>query len=88
MELPELVYLLCALTSLACAVLLLRSFMRSRTRLLLWSSLCFVGLTANNCLLYVDLVIAPTSMDLSVVRNVTALCALMLLNFGLIWDSK
>ena len=38
-----LVYALCALTSLACAVLLLRGYASSRVRLLLWSGLCFCG---------------------------------------------
>ena len=35
------VYVLCLLTSLACAVLLLRSYRQTRIRLLLWSGLCF-----------------------------------------------
>jgi hypothetical protein len=48
------VYVLCALTSLACAVLVLRSYFRSRARLLLWTGLCFAGLCLNNVLLVVD----------------------------------
>jgi hypothetical protein len=83
----EAVYVLCAATSLGCAILLFRSYRRSRTQLLLWSSLCFVGLAMNNVLLFVDLVVVP-SIDLSIARNLTALCALMLLIFGLIWDRK
>ena len=39
------VYVLCALTSLGCAVLLVRGYLESRARLLLWSSVSFVGPT-------------------------------------------
>jgi hypothetical protein len=79
------VYILCALTALACAVLLLQGYRRSRMRLLLWACLCFAGLTVNNALLYVDLVVAP-SIDLSVPRTLVAVASVTLLVFGLIWD--
>ena len=52
----QLVYVLCALTSIACAVLLLRGYFRTRVRLLLWSGLCFVGLALNNALLVYGLI--------------------------------
>ena len=55
---------LCTLTALACAVLLLRAYARSRFRLLLWSGLCFAGLTLNNALLVLDRVVLPTQVDL------------------------
>jgi hypothetical protein len=58
--LPKLVYLLGAIVTAMCAVLLLRGFMRSRSRLLLWSGLCFAGLTLSNGLLFVDLVLLPS----------------------------
>lgn len=80
------VYFLSAITSLACALMLFRGYLRSQTRLLLWSSLCFVGLTLNNFLLYIDLVIIPDSADLSTLRSIAALAGLMLLIYGLIWD--
>lgn len=83
----SLVYLLCALTSLTCASLLLRSYFANRTPLLFWSSLCFVGLAANNTLLFVDLVIVPT-IDLSFYRSLCALIAVLVLVFGLIWDNE
>lgn len=51
---PEVVYLLCALTSAVCGALLFRSFRRQGLRLLLWMALCFVGLTLSNVLLYLD----------------------------------
>lgn len=80
----EFVYLSCALASLLCAVLLIRSYRASRTDLLLWSSLCFAGLALNNALLFIDLAIAP-ALDLSLYRTLVALIALLLLLFGLIW---
>jgi hypothetical protein len=81
------VYLLCAVTSLACAGLLLRGYARSRVRLLLWSSLCFVGLALNNVLLVVDFIILP-ERDLSLLRNLPALVGLALLVFGLVWEAE
>jgi len=81
----EAVYLLCALTSLFCAVLLFRSYRRQRTRLLMWSTLCFVGLALNNILLVVDLLVVP-HVDLSLVRGATAFVAISLLVIGLLWE--
>lgn len=81
------VFLLCAATSLACAVLLLRGYARNRVPLLLWSSLCFVGLAVNNVLLVVDLVIIP-GRDLLLFRNLSGFLAVALLVFGLVWDSE
>jgi len=81
-----LIYSLCCLTALACTVLLLRGYARSRSPLLFWSGLCFAGLTLNNVLVVVDIVIFPTQVDLSIARLVTALVALLLLVFGLVWE--
>lgn len=83
----EAVYILCSLTSAAVAFLLLRGWLRSRNRLLLWCGLGFVGLCLNNTLLFVDKVILPTSVDLSFVRAIPALVGMALLLFGLIWDA-
>ncbi len=83
----EAVYLLCAVTSVVCAWLLYRGYRANRTRLLFWSSLCFVGLALNNILLFVDLVLVP-SIDLSLMRTSAALCAVVALVTGLIWESK
>lgn len=82
-----LVYALCGLTSLACAVLLLRGYAESRARLLLWSGLCFTGLAVNNILLLVDKRVVPT-MDLSLWRSVPALAGLALLLYGLVWETR
>lgn len=81
------VYSLCAVTSLLCAGLLLRSFLRNRTQLLFWSSLCFLGLAVNNVLLFIDLVVVP-AVDLSMFRAVSALLAIAVLIFGLIWEES
>lgn len=82
----SIVYALCALTSAAVAVLLLRGYARSRARLLLWSGLCFIGLTLNNLLLFVDKVILPEAVDLTLWRTATVVVALSILLYGLIWD--
>lgn len=81
------IYGLCALTALLCAVLLLHAYRRGGYKLLLWSGLCFVGLTLNNVLLVVDKLVVPY-YDLSLWRSSVALCSLMVLLYGLIWDSK
>jgi hypothetical protein len=80
------VYVLCALTSTACALLLARSYRRTRTRLLLWSALCFTFLALNNILLFVDLAIW-TSRDLRVIRIATALVGVSVLLYGFIFDA-
>ena len=80
----ETIYVLCALTSAACAVLLLRAWKRTRVRLLFWSALCFVGLVVNNVLLFVDLVVLPA--DLAVPRSLTALASMTVLVVGLVLE--
>lgn len=83
----EAAYFLCTLTSILCAVLLIRSYRATRTRLLLWSSLCFVMLALNNLLLFADLFLVP-SINLELWRSGTALVAMLLLLFGLIWEER
>ena len=78
------VFILSALISLACAALLLRSFARSRSALLLWAGLCFTGLTLNNLLLLLDEL--ADDVDLSGWRTAPALAGMLALVFGLIWD--
>jgi hypothetical protein len=81
------VYMLSALTSGACALLLIREFRRSRLRLLLWSSLAFVGLAANNALVFADYVLVP-ERDLAIVRVVVALASVALLLYAFVWDEQ
>jgi hypothetical protein len=81
------VYLLCMATSLLCLILLARSYWRSRTRLLLWSALCFVFLALNNLLLFVDVVVFPVEVDLLPYRQLTSLLAVGVLLYGFIWEA-
>lgn len=83
--LPATVYILCFLTSGACAWLLGRSYVRSRTRLLLWSSACFALLAGNNLMLVLDLLIFA-DVDLRLARQSFALAAVTVLLAGFIWD--
>ena len=82
------IYFLCAATCLACAVLLLRGWVQTRGGLLLWSGLCFVGLTVNNVLLVRDRLVWPgDEVDLTTPRLVVAVVGILLLVFGLVWES-
>ena len=80
-------YVLCTLTCVACAALLLRGWRRSRVPLLFWSGLCFALLALENAILFVDLVVVP-NVDLSLYRNGIGLIGLALLLFGLVWGSR
>jgi len=84
---PGVVYILCFATSLTSAILLMRAFRRSGTRLLLWSSLCFFGMALNNALLYVDLMVGPT-LDLRLLPSIASLISSMLLVYGLVWEAS
>ena len=79
------VYALCALTSLACAVQLLRVYRAERVKLLLWTALCFCGLATNNILMFVDVLLA---LDLTTWRKLPALAGIVLLLHGFISDSR
>jgi hypothetical protein len=81
------IYGLCALTALLCTVLLLQAYRRSSYRLLLWSGLCFAGLTANNLLLVLDKLVF-TAVDLSILRMSIALAAMAVLLYGMIWSTE
>ena len=81
------VYALCALTAAICAVLLLQSYGRGKYRLLLWSGLCFAGLTLNNLLLVTDKLLMP-QQDLSNWRSGVALASMCVLLYGMIWDAE
>jgi len=83
----EVVYVLCVLTSILCAALLARSFRANRSRLLLWSMLCFIGLAIHNLLMLLDLVVLP-EVDLRLLRSISGLVAMALLVSGLVWESR
>ncbi len=80
-------YLLTCFTTLLCAVLLLRAYARVRRRLLLWSGLCFAGLTLTNLITVADLVVFP-SMDFFTYRLASTAVAMLLLLYGLVWESQ
>ena len=79
-------YIATCLTTLLCAILLLRAYARVRRSLLLWSGLCFVGLTVSNFLVFADIVVFRR--DLYTYRLVSAVIAMALLVYGLIWESQ
>ena len=81
----EAVYLLCVLTSASIAALLLRGYVRTRERLLLWTGVGFACLCLNNILVVVDLAIGPT-VDLSIVRSVPTVVGGAFVVFGLVWE--
>jgi Family of unknown function (DUF5985) len=83
---PTIVYVLCFLTSAACAWMLGRSYHRTGTRLLLWSSICFGLLAANNLALVLDLVVWPEDVDLRLVRLLLGLLAVVALIWGFVWE--
>jgi len=87
MMVGAIVYVIGACTSAACSVLLMRGYVRGRKRLLLWSGLCFTGLAISNLLIFVDLVLIP-DVDLYPYRLATAAVAMLLLLYGLIWESE
>ena len=82
----QIIYILCALTSIACALLLVRQYRISQGRLLLWSTACFVCLAATNVLLFVDLVVLP-EVDLSAIRSGLTLTGMLMLLYGLIREA-
>ena len=85
MTLAEAIYLLCATTSLAAAILLLRHYRARHTPLLLWSCIGFFGLAVNNTLVFVDLGLLPT-VDLALPRALAGSAATLILVCGLIWE--
>ena len=84
---PTVVFLLCAITSLACSVLLLRGYRASGSRLLLWGGIAFASLALNNALVFVDLVVLGDAVDLQVWRKLPALAGMVILLGGLIGES-
>lgn len=79
-------YVVAVASSGTCAVLLFRGYLRRKIRLLMWSGVCFIGLTINNVALFADLVVFP-NLDLRLARLIPALLGMTLLLYGFIWDS-
>lgn len=87
MTAPTLVYVLCFLTSVVCAGLLVRSYLRTRARLLLWSAVSFVCLAINNFFVVGDMVLFP-DMNLLPFRYAAALSGIGVLIYGFIWEAE
>ena len=85
--LKAILYILAILTSVACTGFLIREYLRTRFRLLLWSALCFLGLSLNNALLFLDMVIYPQG-DLRLLRIGTALIGMAFLLYAFIWEAE
>jgi hypothetical protein len=85
--LKVILYVVCVLSSTACTVLLFRGYVKRRVRLLMWSAICFAGLSVNNMALFVDFVLFP-EIDLRLARLVPALIGMTFLLYGFIWDSE
>ncbi|HET7778784.1 MAG TPA: DUF5985 family protein [Rudaea sp.] len=83
----SLVYTLCAITALLCAILLLRAYRSTRSRVLLWSGLCFAGLMLANAVLVLDKIVY-TEVDLSPWRHAITLVSLLMLLYGLIYAKE
>jgi len=79
------VYGLCLAASLFCAILLVRGYLKHRTKLLLWSAACFLLLALNNFLMTLDVFVLP-NVDLGWARNITFLAAIATLLYGFIWE--
>jgi hypothetical protein len=80
------VYFLCFIASACCSWLLVRSYLSNRTKLLLWSAVCFVLLALNNLFLFIDLALVPTAVDLSLIRSGLSLSAVSALLYGFVWE--
>jgi Family of unknown function (DUF5985) len=80
------VYFLCFATSAGCGALLVRSYFRARTALLLWTAACFVLLALNTFLVILDLVFLPVEVDLQIPRLIVTLAAIATLLYGFIWE--
>ena len=82
-----LIYSLCVATSAGCAGLLGRAYVRSRTRLLLWTAVSFGFFALNNLLLAADLLVFK-DVDLWIWRQLAAGLGVATLICGFIWESR
>lgn len=78
------VYVLCALTSAACSILLLRQYARSRSLLLFHSGVAFSCFAVSNVILFIDLALLGPEIDLKIYRNLLTLVGVVVLLFSLI----
>lgn len=81
------VYILCAILSFSCALMLAIGYRKNKFRLLMWSSIGFSGFFLNNILLFIDVLVFPTQIDLSVWRTIPALVGMLVMVYGLIEET-
>lgn len=84
----KIIYLLCTLTSIACAVMAFRSYFQNKFSLLFWTGLSFAGLSLSNFLLLLDKTILLNTADLLTLRLSVTLIALLALVYGLVQGEK
>lgn len=82
---PTAVYGLCLLTSAICAGLLLKAYLPSRSKLLLYTALGFALLAVNNLLLVAD-VLVLRDIDLWPYRQLALAAAIAVLLYGFIFE--
>jgi len=80
-------YVFGMLVALLCGILLARGYRQSHQRLLLWSSICFLGLSLQSALIFIDLVLLPNT-DLHLLRRSVVAVSMIVLIYGLFWDSE
>ena len=84
--LPATIFVLCMAASATCAVLLARTYARTRSRLLLWTAISFALLTLNNFFLVLDMLVFLQT-DLWPARAITFQAAMLVLLYGFIWEA-
>ena len=84
--LPASIYVLCMAASAVCALLLARTYARTRSRLLLWTAISFALLTLNNFFLVLDMLVFR-EVDLWPARAITFQAALLVLLYGFVWEA-
>lgn len=83
----QIVYILTALTSLVCTLLLGRAYRRSQVPLLFWSAMCFGTITLSNILLILDMMFI-SEVSLAAARAAVSLVAMSLFLYGLIFKTN
>ena len=81
----DVIYVLCAVTSITCMVMLFRAYARTKVRLLFWSAWCFAFFAVNNVFLVIDNQVP--SIDFSLFRTGPSLIGIALLVYGLLKET-
>lgn len=88
LSLAAVIYFVSFVASAVCATLLIRSYIRHRTRLLLWSGICFIFFALNSLSVILDFVLLPPEIDLGLVRVLTMLAGVAALLYAFIWETN